>query len=83
MSKTHRSGSDSHLKPRALKRMRQCTVTRETRDLNAGWAEVFSQAREIQECVPLIARAFGGDVAASQRQLAAVASDNTSDIDFD
>ena len=23
MSKTHRSGSDSHLKPRALKRMRQ------------------------------------------------------------
>lgn len=66
-----------------LKRMRQCTVTRETRDLNAGWAEVFSQAREIQECVPIIARAFGGDVAASHRQLAAVASDNTSDIDFD
>jgi hypothetical protein len=23
MSKTHRSGSDAHLKPRALKRMRQ------------------------------------------------------------
>jgi len=66
-----------------LKRMRQVTVSRETRDLNAGWNEVFAQAKEIQDCVPILARAFGGDVAATQRHLVGVASDSTSDIDFD
>lgn len=64
-----------------LKRMRRVLETRQTRDLNAGWAEVFSHATEIQECVPIVARAFGG---AAKAALAGVGATRESvDIDFD
>ncbi len=64
-----------------LTRMRRVLETRQTRDLNAGWGEVFTNATEIQECVPIVARAFGG---AAKAALAGVGVTRESvDIDFD